>query len=161
AIPMMLAVSRWRFAVAGLAGIQAIASWYTVIPRYSGPYVWRIDRFPHRAALRIVPQDSYLGARLADYRFLQAMEEKTAPGDRIFGLTGLAWSYTTRDFFGPYEGAENDTLSDIFNVARLVDYGPVRMLVFRFAAVESRQVRIVETARAPAAGDQWDVHELR
>lgn len=159
ALAMMLALEKWRPAMGVVALLAAVGSWITVMPLYAHRYSWRLNEFPYEAALRMIPEDQYIRKKM-QYDILRLIEEKTAPGDRVFCMVGLEGSYTSRDIFELYEGAENNLLFDFLNIARIEDYKPSRVLIFRLREQRADLIRLVETARGEGS-QLWNVHELR
>ncbi len=160
ALALCLAFARSRIMLTALVLAQAVGSWYSVLPLYANQYTWRIYEFPYKAALRLTPSEQYLGERIGEYNFLRSMEAQTKPGDRILAFAGVAASYTSREIFGSYEGAENNTLTDIFDIARYDPARPSRLLTFHFPEQQTRRIRLMLANRATAP-QQWNVHELR
>ena len=139
---------------------HAIASWPAMLPHYASRYLWRIERFPWRGALRIEPRDKYLEANLFDYQLIRTVDAHVPPHERIFSPSGLATSYLTHDLIEAFQGALNNTLNDFLYVAQYEDWQPTRALVFRFPERSMNRVRLVQTAQGTGM-QQWNVHELR
>ena len=139
---------------------HAVASWPSQITDYSHPYVWRIQRFPYKAALRITPEDDYLRTYLPEFEIARMVEENVPAGQPVFSLNGFSESYTSRDVIEGFQGALNNTLNDFMVAGGLEDWQPTRLLVFSFPERAMRRVRLLETAQA-SGFEQWNVHELR
>jgi hypothetical protein len=160
ALALALTFERWKFALVSIVAVQAIASWPTVIPRYANPYVWRIEKFPYKAALRIIPEDTYLRQHFPGYAVARMLEDRVPANQPVFSLVSVPQSYTSREVIEQFPGALNSTLFDILNIARMPDWQPRRMLDFRFAEQRTAAIRIVQTAQGKEL-EQWNVHELR
>lgn len=139
---------------------HAIASWPEMLPVYASRYLWRVEHFPWRGALRIESREQYLQANLGHYNLIRMVDAQVPPRERIFSPTGLATSYMTHDLIEAFQGALNNTLSDFLSVAQYEDWQPTRALVFRFPERSINRVRLLQTAQATGA-QQWNVHELR
>jgi hypothetical protein len=144
-----------------LALMHAAISWPSVLPSYARPYVWRLDRLPYQAALRIIPQDQYLRQNNTDYVRVRMIEEKVPPGERVFSTAGVGTtSYTSRDIIQPYRGALGNTLSDILSTGWYGPHQATRELVFHWPEQTVSRIRLLQTAQAQK-GQEWIVHELR
>ncbi len=139
---------------------HAISSWPAMLPRYSAQYLWRIERFPWRGALGIESRERYLNENLGKYNLIRMVDAKVPPHERIFSPTGLASSYMTHELIESFQGALNNTLSDILFVAQYDAWQPTRALVFRFPERSMNRVRLIQTAQGSGM-QQWNVHELR
>jgi hypothetical protein len=139
---------------------HAIASWPATLPLYASRYLWRVEGFPWRGALRIESREQYLEANLGHYNLIRVVDAQVPPRERIFSPTGLATSYMTHDLIEAFQGALNNTLSDFLSVAQYEDWQPTRALVFRFPERSMKRVRLLQTAQATGP-QQWNVHELR
>ncbi len=159
-LAMALAASNWTGVLAAMVVFQAIACWPSMLPRYANQYLWRIEKFPYKAALRIESQEEYLRKNLYDYEVVRMVEEKVPKGETLFSLTGIPAAYTSRDVISGTEAALNNTLNDMLFVAWTPDYQPVRMFVFHFPETAMNRVRLLQTAQGKGQ-QQWDVHELR
>ena len=160
ALAIALAVGNWRIPLAAMVVFQAVASWPAMLPRYANQYLWRIETFPYKGALRIMPQEEYLRRYLYRYDVIRMVEEHVPRGGRVFSLSGFATSYTSRDIISGTEAALNNTLNDILFTGWTPDYQPTRVFVFHFPETRTNRVRLLQTAQAKGS-EQWNVHELR
>lgn len=160
AFGIALVFERWKPLLALLVVAHAIASRPSEIERYGAPSVWRIFQFPYKAALGIASRETYLARGLGGYGMIRMIEEKVPPGEKVFSLTGIASSYTSREIIEAFPGAFNNLLFDALNVARMPDWQANRRLVFKFPEQRDQHIRIVLTARGGKL-EQWNVHELR
>ncbi|HLX42302.1 MAG TPA: discoidin domain-containing protein [Bryobacteraceae bacterium] len=159
-LAMALAVENVRMLLAAVVVFHAVASWPSQITDYSNQYVWRILRFPYRAALRIMPEDAYLGMYLPEIEISHLVESKVPAGERVFSLNGFSESYTSREVIEGFQGALNNTLNDFLTSGWLEDWQPTRLFVFSFPERGVRRLRLLQTARGRGF-EQWNVHELR
>ncbi len=160
ALGIALAIeNRWLLTI--LAVAQAVLSSPWMIPRYASPYIWRIEKFPYRAALRITPEQTYLRENIFDYPELRMINEKIPPGERFLATGDLGWTaYCSREIIDHFRSAFGNTMWDIINTGWDEVTQPSRLLVLHFAETEAARIRVVQTAQA-AKGQQWSVHELR
>jgi hypothetical protein len=119
-----------------------------------------LRRTPWRAALRKQSEDSFLSAS-PNYRAARLVERVVPAGEKVLALTGVAEAYTSHEILVDYAGALNEQLVDILSAAGDVYAKPSRVLVFRFPERSLRRIRVVQTAQAPTADEQWSVHEFR
>jgi hypothetical protein len=159
-LAMALAIENVPMLLAAVVVFHAVASWPSQITDYSNQYVWRILRFPYRAALRIMPEDAYLGAYLPQIEISHLVETKVPAGERVFSLNGFSESYTSREVIEGFQAAFNNTLNDFLTSGWLEDWQPTRLFVFSFPERAVRRLRLVQTARGHGF-EQWNVHELR
>jgi len=120
---------------------------------------WLLPKVSPKAALRIIPEDTYLSRESPEYNVDRMIERLVPPGDRVFSFYGAAESYTTRQILISYMSAENEVLADILWTPLFGDYAPKRMLKFQFPARAFRKIRVVQTENVP--DQQWTVAELR
>lgn len=159
-VSLALAIALPRPALVAVVLFHAVASWPAVLPHYANPYLWRIEHFPWRAALRLEPREHYLDAHLYRYNLVRMIDDHVPPGEPVFGFNGLATSYLRHELIQSFQGALNNTLGDFLSVAQYEDLQPTRALVFSFPERAVRRIRLIQTARAPVTR-QWNVHELR
>ena len=160
ALAMAIAVERWKPALVGLALIQAVAAWPAVMPLYANQYAWRLEDFPWRAALRIMPQEEFLKKNLFGYEDIKMIDEHVPTQDKVLDLVGVPESYTTRHLIQTFPGAQNNNLMDFLDIALSEDWQPRRAFVFHFPEQRTQRIRIVQTAQGTRP-EQWNVHELR
>jgi len=157
AMAMTLAVGGMPRVVAALVFFHAIASWPAVVPAYIHQYLWQIDQFPLRAALRLESEDSFLRHYLApDARMV---EQYVPRGERVLALTSMADSYTSREILVGWQGALNQLVTDSINTGWNDAYRPRVALVFPFPERTMRRIRVLQTKQAPPHS-QWNVHEI-
>ena len=138
---------------------HALVSWPSNIKVYSDPHAWRLEKIPLRQALRIESEESYLNFKMPGYAIARMIEEMVPPGERVFALSPVAQSYTSREVLVAYQAAFNHTVGDILWTPMIPDYHPTWLLQFQFPKERLRKVRVVQTA---AGGpDHWNVAELR
>jgi Dolichyl-phosphate-mannose-protein mannosyltransferase len=140
--------------------LHVIASLPALLPLYANPYLWRIEHFPWRGALRLESREEFLNANLFRYNLIRMVDDRVPRGEPVFAPGSLATSYMSHELIQAFQGALNNTLSDFLAVAYYEQLQPTRGIVFQFPRRAIRRLRLVETAQAPAA-HQWNVHELR
>jgi len=158
-LAMALGVMNLRGALPALVMAHALASWPGVMSLYCNSYAWRIQDASVAAGLRRMPEEAYLLDRLPGYAAARLLEARVPPGERVFGLGGLAHAYTSREVLVGYEAALNNLLSDILWTPVAREYQPVWRLRYPFPAETLRRLRVVQTA-GPSSGE-WSVSELR
>ncbi len=158
-LAMGLALGRTPRLAVGLLAAHSVLSWPYNIGWYADEHAWRIRRIPLAQALRIEPEESYLGRRLPSYTVARMIERSTPPGAKIFAVTGPAEAYTTRDVLVGYQAALNNNAQAMIWAPLVPHLSPTGRLLFRFPPGRFRAVRVVQTARLPE-GD-WSIHEFR
>ena len=160
ALAMTLALSN-RWLVTALALGHAWLSWPTHITRYANPYIWRIEGFPYKAALRIEPEQQYLREHIYDYAILRLINDRVPAGERVFATGDIGWvAYSSREIIDHFRSAFGNTLWDIMNTGWAEGTQPLRLLDFRFSETSAARLRVIETAPGEKE-QQWNVHELR
>jgi hypothetical protein len=159
ALAMAIVLSAWKPLAIGMTLIHAVISWPAVTSLYCNGTAWRLHEFPWRAALRIEPEDTYLGRKLANYHMTRLIERTVPRNAKVLGFSGVADAYTTRDILVAYESAANKVLGDISWTPLVATYTPNWLHEFRFPAEPLRRIRVVQTA--VSATDQWNISELR
>jgi hypothetical protein len=159
ALAMTMVLSAWKPLAIGMTLIHAVISWPAVTSLYCNGTAWRLHEFPWRAALRIEPEDTYLGRKLANYHMTRLIERTVPRNAKVLGFSGVADAYTTRDILVAYESAANKVLGDTSWTPLVATYTPNWLHEFRFPAEPLRRIRVVQTA--VSATDQWNISELR
>jgi len=153
-----------RALLAILAAAHAVLSWPAMIPRYGNPYVWRVEKFPIAAALRLEPEDVYLRRNIGDYDRIVMINQNTPPGEPVLATGDLSsTSYVSHPVIDHFRSAEGNTDWDIINTGWAAVSQPTRQYVFRFPAQPVTRIRLLLTAGSSSIGkdQQWSVHELR
>jgi hypothetical protein len=159
ALAMALVFTRWKPLAVALVIAHVVISWPAVTPLYAQRYAWRLRGFPLRAALRKVPEDSFLDANLGNYRMARLIERTVPPDATIFAWSQVAEAYTRRNILVSYQSASNQVLADVLRTPLEPTFAPDWMLEFRIPATAARRIRVVQTASSPT--DKWSVSELR
>jgi hypothetical protein len=147
-------VAAWAFILA-----PAVLGWPTVYKRYCVSYAWRIEHFPLKAALRIVPETKTLEHNLPDIALSRMIDQQVPATGRVFSFGTPPEAYTSREILIGYESATGNRLLDLFEVALTADFQPTRHLTFSFPPARIQKVRIVQTGQAE--DDRWSIAELR
>jgi hypothetical protein len=143
-----------------ITGAHAVASLPPAYKHYTvSDGNWLLPKVSPKAALRIIPEDTYLSRESPEYNVDRMIERLVPPGGRVFSFYGPAESYTTRQILISYMSAENEVLADILWTPLFGDYAPKRMLKFQFPAREFQKIRVVQTENVP--DQQWTLAELR
>src|SRR5205085_4062591 len=108
-LALMLAVPR---AALACRVVQAFTCWPATIGIYNPADSWHLTGFPWQAALRLESEDSYLAARVPNYRITRVLESRTSPRDRIFVIGEIAAAYTDRQILKFWHSAEGDRILD-------------------------------------------------
>jgi hypothetical protein len=145
---------------AALLLIHGYLSWPGNIGRYASEHAWRLQPAPLRAALRSIPQQTYLESVSPSYSAARLIETRVPQGKQVFTMGSVADAYTHREILVSFQSASNEVLNDIFHMGHVIGHQPIRAHIFRFPARSARRFRVVQTANAKK-GDQWNVHELR
>jgi hypothetical protein len=158
ALAMAIVLTRKPVLAVAVVVLHSVVSWPAVAALYCNGGSWRHHEIPFRAALRLEPEDHYLGTHLAEYRMARLIERTTPPGSRVLSFRQCAEAYTTREILVVYQSAENQVLGEILWTPIFPSYMPSRVLEFGFPREPLRAVRVVQTA-GPSR-EQWSITDL-
>ncbi len=144
---------------AAVALAHAVLSCPAVIPRYAHPWAWRLERIPFREALRIDPEEVFLGKKMPGFKVARMVEAKTPPGSLIFSPSNVPESYCSREVLTGYYSAFTNVITEILQTPLIPERAGGDLLRFRFPAQPLRKLRVVQTASG--GPDHWSVTELR
>jgi hypothetical protein len=159
ALAMALVFSRVPGLMAVLVLFHALTSWPSMIPKYSAPYVWRLDRILFRQALRIVPEADFLHSRWPSYAVARMIEQATPPGATVLTFNQTGEAYTTRDIWTVYQSALGNKLGAILWTPLVPDYQPARHVEFAFPARPLLAIKLRQTKSG--IPDHWTINEFR
>jgi len=142
-----------------LALAHAISCWPSMEQRYCGSTAWRLNDIPFKAALRMEPEELFLGRRSQQYNEARLIDRRVPPGEKVFTFGQMADSYTSHEILVGFQAAFNETTRDILWTALVNGFQPTRILTFRFSPRELRAVRVVQTEKTQDV--QWGVSEMR
>jgi hypothetical protein len=137
---------------------HGILAWPPVLNAYT-EYVWRIEKVPHKAALRIMPEEQFLSERLDGYEAARLVEVTTPPGTRVFAFSPTPEAYTTRDLIIGFQSAFGEVVRDILLIPLIEDHQPVHHFELKFPAERLQGIRVRQTN--PQGTDVWSITELR
>ncbi|HLH44174.1 MAG TPA: hypothetical protein VKV74_14395 [Bryobacteraceae bacterium] len=160
ALALTLAIASSPSLIACLAIFHAVTSWPAEVRHYA-PGAWRLPgRALYREALRIVPQDRYLGQANPGYGSARLIEDHVPKGEKVLALATVAEAYTSREVLSNFHGAFSEDLSDMLNNG-WVDYSQPRVLErWSFPERKARGVRVELNTLGPP-DEQWSIHELQ
>lgn len=156
-IALALLFEQWRVGVAAVM-FQLLIAWPSVTESYSDKYSWRLDRLRWAAAWRIEPEDKFVERMMPSTRMSKLVDLMVPPDGRVFTFGGIAESYTSRDVDTAYQGGQNNMAGEILAAGMAPDLPTVVSTTFRFAPVQAKRVRLVQTSSTPQV---WSVGELR
>jgi Dolichyl-phosphate-mannose-protein mannosyltransferase len=159
ALAMALVYTRWKWLAVGLTVAHLVLSWPDVVPAYAYRYAWRLRDIPVRAALRLVPEDTFLDENLGNYRMARLIERSVPANATVFAWSQVAEAYTRRNILVSYQAASNQVLTDILRTPLQSAFAPDWLLEFRIPPASVRRIRVVQTAASPS--DKWSISELR
>jgi len=157
-LAMLIALEGVAPALALLIAFHAVTSWPTVLMRYT--HAWSLSGIPYKAALRMIPEEEYLGAH-HEYQWARMVEKYVPPGKLVFTLTGLPDSYTTREALFIYWGALSNDIGDALTMGWNKAWQPARLSSFILPGGKYRRLRVVQIGTATIPEEQWNIHEMR
>jgi hypothetical protein len=156
-LAMGMALARAPLLAAAVIVAHAITSWPAVVGKYANPLAWRLREAPWEAALRLVPEQTFISKHVPEYAATRMLDDLAPPNSRIFSFEAIAASYCTHDVTVGYGTAEGIRLRDTLWQATRSDYQPMWLSTFTFGARPLYGIRIVQTA---AAAGIWKIVEL-
>jgi hypothetical protein len=122
---------------------HALLSWYSLIPRWSKDYQWRIDAVDWRAALRITPERKFFAAHWPDYERGLLLDRYVAPGERVLSPNMGQMAYHRREILGFSDSSAGRRAFITYMLPVVPALGNTAYREIRFPAVETRAVRLV------------------
>lgn len=156
ALALVIADVQWLLPTVAVANL--IVCLPPVYDLYCAPGALRIENVPVRAALRLEPEEKYLGED-PEYASARMIAGIVPRKETIFAVSQGGQSYLPRDLRIGYRSAANEVLQDILWTGVIRDFQPTRSFRFDFPPRALRRLRVVQTARL--AGNDWAVAELR
>ncbi len=142
-----------------IALMHAALSWPDSIPLYSEKYVWSLHRIPWHHALRIRPEDDYLGRHIGSYAISREID-KIIPADKtIFAFDQIAEAYFKPKLAVGFQSAYGERITDIFHSVQIPAYQPTGRTTFCFPAQQLKRIRLTQTADLP--NEKWSMAEFR
>jgi hypothetical protein len=112
---LSLLLARIPWGPVGAAVAHAVSVWPPVLTMYCAPWCWRLEEFPWRAALRIEPEEAYIARRIPEtYPIVQLINERTAPGTRVYTALPLPDAYCARTVLLDYTSGLSNAMRDGF-----------------------------------------------
>jgi len=153
-----LVLTRWRAVAPAVVIVHAVLSWPAVMPLYSDPHAWRVDKIRWKQALRMESEDGFLRRQFPDYALARMVEEKVPPGGKVLMFSGIPEAYTTREILVVYQAAFNEVLGDMLWTPINPAAQPTRRIRFSFPAAKLQKLRVRQTAAGP---EDWSIAEFR
>lgn len=147
-------LGRWRVVAIAICAVHLYLSWPTVTKTYANS--WRIEHIPWKPALRIVPEEKYLGDNQG-YRVARMIETFVPKGERVFSFTSQGESYTTRELLTGYYSTKSQNVTAILQTPLLSAWLPTWRHEIKLAAPR-RTIRIEQTVTA--SPETWKISEI-
>jgi len=138
--------------------LHSLVSWPGAVAAYADLRAWRITKMPVRAALRTIPEDEYLQAKLEGYAMARTIDRITPSDAKIFTLCRVPQAYTTRKLSDRSESAEGELAFQILLSASRTPQRRRWAVRFRLHRQAVKALRVVQTT---AKNELWSVSEMR
>jgi len=159
ALAMALALEFSQVVLVFVVLVASVLAWPRVIDRYRAPAGgWQIVTVPWKAALGIIPADTWL-ARNPEYRLAQAINASVPADKNLWSTIPLAEAYTHSQALVYYYSAEGEEIQDILLTGFNTDFQPLWDWRFTFAPRSLTRVRVVQNATSD--DDIWSIGEAR
>jgi hypothetical protein len=160
AMGIALAFEFSRNAQAVLILLAALLAWPKVINRYRAPAGgWQIASMPWKAALGIIPQDTFLLQRSGGWVTARMLDEYVPEGKRVWSTSPVAEAYSKTDVLVNYYSAEGELIQDILTTPVKTDFQPLWNLRYTFPARTMQRLRLMQNA--DSLHDIWSIGEMR
>ncbi|MBI4875234.1 MAG: glycosyltransferase family 39 protein [Acidobacteria bacterium] len=158
ALALALALGRSGRLAAVLVAAHAVLSWPAHTRWYAGPYAWRIERVPIRAALRLEREADYINFRNGGYEVVRMIDSLVPPYAKVFTISNVMEAYSSREILTGYQSARGNTMQQILWSPLANHYQPTGQMWFRFPPGAYNALRLVQTGTGV---EDWAVNELR
>jgi hypothetical protein len=159
AIGIAMALEFSRATQAALVFLAALLAWPKIIDRYRAPAGgWQISTLPWKAALGIIPQDTWLQQRDGGWVTARMLDEFVPEGKRVWSTEPVAESYSKTDVLVNYYSAEGELIQDILLTPAKPDLQPLWNLRYTFYPQTMQRLRLVQSANNL---DIWSIGEIR
>jgi hypothetical protein len=145
-----------KIALALATCAAAVAAWPGVMPANT----WRIADIPWRAALRIEPQDAFLGAHSVPWVEAKMLDYFVPRGKRVWSTTPVGEAWGSTDVMVSYQSAEGDLIEDTITTATRDDYTPTWNWRFRFPKMRIERLRLEQGAKSTELENLWSIGEI-
>ncbi len=139
---------------------HAVTSWPSLMKTYSDTWVWSLRDIPYKAALRIIPEDTFLGT-YTEYHWARMVEKDVPAGKLVFTFNGVPDAYTNREVLISYWGALNNDIGDALTMGWNKPWQPEKVWIFSLPSQKYRRLRLVQTVKGTIPLEQWSIHEVR
>jgi hypothetical protein len=150
----------WTPLLMAIIVFHAVASWPSVVKRYSAQYAWKLDRILYKQAIRKIPQYRYLTENFINFDVARLIDDHVPKGARVLAVNGVADAYTSHEVLVSFQAALNDDLADIFDMGWQEGRWPTKRRTFKFAPHAVRKIRVMQTG-VGAPLEEFKVNELR
>jgi hypothetical protein len=155
ALALMLTLARWRWLAIAVAAAQVALSLPPVLAQYSSPYNFRLNGFPWREALRLIPEEQTLHTRLPFYGVLRMVDAHTPPSALIYTALPLPEAYSDRRILLNYTCAACQVMQDLRWTPLRTDLQPITRVAF--PNVPPGRTRIVQNGGCHGT---WSISEI-
>ena len=160
AMGIALALEFSRATQAALVMAAALLAWPKVINRYRAPAGgWQIVTMPWKAALGLIPQDTWLQQRSGGWTTARMLDEFVPAGKRVWSTMDVVQAYATTDVLVNYYSAEGELLEDILRTGANEGLEPLWNLRYTFRARTMDRVRFVQ--HVASEHDIWSIGEMK
>lgn len=157
ALALGLTVDAVPLLAAAVAILSCFLSWPQVSRLYVNQYAWEIEQSNWAAALRRIPEEEYIRARVGDYELGKEMERRVPASEPVLSPAMGNQAYQSRNIIVPYQSAFGGKLYDTLFRAATPGMSPVLERSFQFPERETRRLRLT----IAKSGRPWVISELR
>jgi hypothetical protein len=156
-LALAMVVLRFRGVAPVVVALTVIACWPPLVRLYA-PNAWKIEEFPWRAALRSIPEETYLRAKVPDYAIGLRIRDYVPEGARVLTRNGANLAYQPRELVTAWHSAFGTRMFAYLDQARNRGDRPTRRVTFRFDERAAKRVRL---SLDDCGNELWAVAELR
>jgi hypothetical protein len=157
-LALCMVLESWRGCLAPVLVLHFLLSWPRVVRIYA-PDTMGLDTPRWDEALRKIPEEQVLTARLAGYGMARYMDQHLPLSARILQFGGVPGAYMRQQIDDAYEGAENEKAIYLIWTGAFPELRPTQRHTFQFAARQLASIRLEQTGQSDRA--IWKIGEIR
>lgn len=139
--------------------LAAVLNCPEVTKKYADPAAWRLERLDWAAALRLLPEEQFLGDALPEYALSRALNELVPSAERVFCLASFPQLYARPELVISGSSSLANRYRDTLLAPVLSDLRPTRRYTLSPGQVRVEGVRLEGRSATPKVA--WAIVEAR
>jgi hypothetical protein len=126
---------------------------------YDFRYDWRLRDIPWPAALRIVPERTYLRSKIPEFGIVDAIARAVPAGSKIFACSALPEAYIPREVLTYWHSRLGLRLTDALEFASVSHGTPARLVSWRWRKSPGSAIRLTALSEVRvSSGYAWRMY---